>query len=316
MRPVYLCFVILSSSLLSCVSTSKFKAMQQEADKYDTLYTWSMRTLKTCQDDNATLNKQKVALQNETNGMRLQLTASQENNTLMRKQLRDLSALSSAQAESINKSFDNMGAKDSYLQELRSALAHRDSVNLVILMNLKAGVGGYGEKDVNIKLEKGVVTVDLSDTLLFSSDSNSYSVTTKAKGVLGRMARALNDQPDLEFMVEGHTDSISYPQDILQDNWDLSVKRATTLVRILQTEYNVSPARMIAAGRSEYLTAAPNDTPEGRAANRRTRIVILPQLDQLLRLLERRQGQAARPAPAPAPAPQPESTSTPAVSGI
>src|SRR6186713_105579 len=136
MRPVYFCFVILSSSLVSCVSTSKFKAMQQEADKYDTLYTWSMRTLKGCQDDNATLTKQKTALKNETNEMRLQLTASQENNTLMRKQLRDLSALSSAQAESISKSLDNMGAKDTYLQQLRSALAHRDSVNLALLMNL------------------------------------------------------------------------------------------------------------------------------------------------------------------------------------
>jgi chemotaxis protein MotB len=112
------------------------------------------------------------------------------------------------------------------------------------------------------------------------------------------MARVLNDQRDFEFMVEGHTDSISYPQNVLLDNWDISSKRATSLVRILQNEYNISPARMTAAGRSEYVTVGSNDTPEGRAANRRTRIVILPQLDQLLRLLERRQGKEGPPIPA------------------
>src|SRR5207244_3011993 len=103
-------------------------------------------------------------------------------------------------------------------------------------------------------------------SLLFNSDSNSYTVGAKAKAVLGRIARALNDEPDIEIMVEGHTDSVAYPQDILLDNWDLSVKRATSLVRILQQDYNVSPVRMTAAGRSEYVTVAANDTPEGRAA--------------------------------------------------
>ena len=107
---------------------------------------------------------------------------------------------------------------------------------------------------------------------------------------MGRLARVLNDQSDIEFIVEGHTDSIAYPQPILLDNWDLSVKRATTLVRALQSDYNISPTRMTAAGRSEYITVAPNDTPEGRAANRHTRIVILPKMDRLLRVLERGQG--------------------------
>ena len=287
MRP-YFYLVIFSSSVLSCVSTGKFKAVQQEAQKYDTLYTWSQRTLKTCQDANTDLNRQKSSLQNQMNELDLQLTATKENVTLLRRQLKDLSALSSAQAESIKKSMDNMGAKDDYIRDLRSALSHRDSVNLVVVMNLKATLGGFGDQDVKIVVEKGSVYVDLSDSLLFSSDSNSYTLTNKARTVLGRMARALNDQPDIEFMVEGHTDSIAYPQDALPDNWDLSVKRATSVVRVLQNEYHVSPIRMTAAGRSEFVTVAPNDSPEGRAANRRTRIVILPQLDQLLKVLERR----------------------------
>ena len=343
MRPTHFILIILPFTISSCVSTGKYKAMQAEANKYDTLYIWSMRTLKTCQDANNDLGKQKVTLQNETNDMKLLLTATQDNNSQLRKQLQTLSALSSAQAESISKSLDNIGAKDTYIQNLQAAIAHRDSVNLVLVLNLKATIGGFGE-DVSIKVEKGFVYVDLSDKILFNSDSNSagYTVTDKAKTVLGRLARVLNDQPDLEFMVEGHTDGtpshievavsrtdsivshtdstasptdstvaradsaviradsavvrtdsavspqVSLPDSLKvssPDNWDLSVKRATSIVRILQNEYHVSPLRMTAAGRSEYIVVASNDTPEGRAANRRTRIIILPQMDQLLKML-------------------------------
>jgi len=289
MQPVHTYFAILSFTALSCtgcVSTGKYKAMQQQADKYDTLYTWSMRTLKTSQEANNELNKQKAALQNQMNSLNLEMTATKENNTQLRKQLQTLSALSSAQAESIKKSLDNIGSKDMFIQDVQAAVAHRDSVNLVTVLNLKATIGGYGE-DVNIKAEKGIVTVDLSDKILFNSDSTTYTLTDKAKTVLGRLARVLNDQPELEFMVEGHTDSVAYPQDILLDNWDLSVKRATSIVRVLQNEYHVSPARITAAGRGEFVMVAPNDTAEGRAANRRTRIVIFPQLDPLLRAISR-----------------------------
>jgi chemotaxis protein MotB len=298
MRSVCFCLVILSSCLLSCVSTGKFKASQQEVQKYDSLYTWSQRTLKSCQDDNSRLSKQKSLLQDEANELNLQLNATKENNTQMRKQLHDLAAISSAQAESIKKSLDNMGAKDIYFQELQSAVARRDEVNLSVVMNLKAVLGNVGDQDLNIKVEKGTVYVDLSDKLLFNSDSNSYTVTDKARPVLGKIARVLNDQPAIEFMVEGHTDSISYALDSLSDNWDLSVKRATSLIRVLQHEYNISPLRMTAAGRGEYITVASNDTPEGRAANRRTRIVIFPQMDPLLKVLEHRQTQEPTPAPA------------------
>jgi len=312
MRPVYLYLVLFSTSMISCVSTGKFKAMQQEAQKYDSLYTWSQRTLKTCQDANVDLAKQKSNLQNQMNSINLELSASKENNVLLRKQMEALSALSKAQAESVKKSMDNIGAKDEYIQDLRAAVAHRDSVNLAVLMNLKAYLGSQGQ-DVVIRQEKGGVQIDLSDSLLFSGDTTSYTVSEKARPVLARLAKVLNNLPDIEFMVEGHTDSIPYAQGPLFDNWDLSVKRAASVVRILQSQYNVSPARMTAAGRSEYITVAPNDTPEGQAANRRTRIIILPQLDQLINLLGRRPGQTA-PAMPVAPS-EPASTAAPASSG-
>ena len=305
-------------SLAGCVSTGKFKDMQQQAQKNDSLYTWAMHTLKTCQNDNDNLNKQKSSLQNQLNSVNSLLTASNENITQLRRQLQDLSAISSSQAESIKNSLDNMSAKDTYLRDLRSALMHRDSFNLAVLMNLKMALGSFGSQGVNIRLEKGVVSVDLSDSLLFSNDSNSYALTSKAKSVLGRLARAFRDQPDLEFMVEGHADSVHtdsvytdslhtdslntdslhayslpFTRDVLPDNWDLSVKRATAVVRILQNQYNIAPVRMTAAGRS---------TPD-----RSTRIVITPQLDLLLRVLERKQGQDAPAAPTP-----PATSATPA----
>ena len=128
--------------------------------------------------------------------------------------------------------------------------------------------------------------VDISDKLLFKS--GSYDVTEKAKVVLGKVARVLNAHPDIEFLVEGNTDANPYKNNQLLDNWDLSVKRATSVTRILQHNYNIDPKRITAAGRGEYVPVASNSTAEGRAANRRTRIVILPQLDQFFKLLEKK----------------------------
>jgi chemotaxis protein MotB len=106
---------------------------------------------------------------------------------------------------------------------------------------------------------------------------------------LGKVAAVLKNQPDIEFMVEGHTDNVPFKRGVLLDNWDLSVKRATAVIRILQNQYGLKPAKMTAAGRGEYVNVADNATAEGRAANRRTRIVILPQLDQFFQLLEAKQ---------------------------
>ena len=116
----------------------------------------------------------------------------------------------------------------------------------------------------------------------------SYTVTNRAKEVLGKVAKVVNDKPDLEFMVEGHTDNVPINKaDGVVDNWDLSVKRATAVVRILENDFDVSPARMTAAGRSYYIPVADNDTSANRAKNRRTRIVVLPKLDQFYDLIEK-----------------------------
>jgi chemotaxis protein MotB len=209
-----------------------------------------------------------------------------ENNTNVLGQLKDLSVLSATQAESVKKSLENLGSKDAYIQDLQSAMSRKDSLNMALVMNLKSALSDVNDKDVNIQVEKGVVFISISDKLLF--ESGSSSVSKGAMAVLGKVAAVLNANPQLDILVEGHTDSVPIKNACVVDNWDLSAKRATSVTRILQNNYNIDPVRMTAGGKSQYTPLVSNDTPEGRAANRRTRIVILPQLDQFFKLLEKK----------------------------
>ncbi len=281
--------------MASCVSSKKFKAEQARYTELNGRYVQLQSDLKNCNDKTAELNAQKSALENDKtslNGkiddLNKQIELLKAHNTTVLKQLEDLSVVSASQAESIRKSLENIGAKDIYIQDLQASMARKDSLNLALVMNLKGAIGNLDDKDINIKVDKGVVYIDISDKLLFTS--GKYNVTPKAKEVLGKVAQVLKAQPDMEYMVEGHTDNVPYSNGVLLDNWDLSVKRATAVVRILQKQYGLDPAKIAASGRGEYKPVVSNDNAEGRAANRRTRIVILPQLDQFFKLLEPKQG--------------------------
>ncbi len=285
-----LLFVI---GLGSCVSTKKFKKAQTDAEarygQLNTTYVQLQETLKNCADDKNEMLRRNTALQTEVDGLNKQVAFLKENNTQALRQLQDLSVISSQQADNIKKSLENIGAKDNYIQTLQESLARKDSLNMALVMNLKGAIGNLEDEDINIKVDKGVVFIDISDKLLFKS--GRYEVTSKANDVLGKVAEVLKNQSDVEFMVEGHTDDVPFKSNgVLVDNWDLSVKRATTVVRLLQSKYGLDPAKMAAAGRGEYKPIASNDTKENKAVNRRTRIVILPQLDQFFKLLEPRKG--------------------------
>jgi chemotaxis protein MotB len=274
-----------SAMFSSCVSK---KAMKNEQVRYVTLqtqYDKLQADLKNCNDLTDENTHKRNELQAQLDNLNKQIGYLKDNNTQALKQLENLSVISSSQAESIKKSMDNIGAKDAYIQNLQMAMNKKDSLNMNLVMNLKGAIGNIDDKDINIKVDKGVVYIDISDKLLFKS--GSYDITDNANAVLGKVALVLKNQPDIEFMVEGHTDNVAYKGNAyLKDNWDLSVKRATAVVRVLQNQYGLDPAHMAAAGRSEYKPVADNSTAEGRAANRRTRIVILPQLDQFFKLLE------------------------------
>jgi chemotaxis protein MotB len=278
---------ILSALLFtSCVSKKVLKTEQLRYIELQSEQTKLQEQLRACNDLTAENARRRAVLETELESLKKQTEFLKENNNQALKQLENLSVISGSQAESIKKSLDNIGAKDSYIQGLQSALNRKDSLNLVLVTNLKGAIGNLDDKDINIKVDKGVVYIDISDKLLFKS--GSFDVTERAKEVLGKVAMVLKNQPDIEFMVEGHTDSVAYKSAVLLDNWDLSVKRATTVIRILQKQYGLDPAHMAASGRAEYKPVADNSTAEGRAANRRTRIVILPQLDQFFKLLEKK----------------------------
>ncbi|HEY2721310.1 MAG TPA: OmpA family protein [Chitinophagaceae bacterium] len=285
----------ISAVLMSCVSSKKYKGCLARYDTLSTKLNVIQGDLTNCNTDKDNLTRQRDDLQGQNANLNSkiadlnkQIDFLKENNTTVLKQLQDLSVVSSSQAESIKKSLENIGNKDAYIQDLQTALARKDSLNMALVMNLKGAIGNLDDKDINIKVDKGVVYIDISDKLLFAS--GHYEVAANAKQVLGKVAEVLKAQPDIEFMVEGHTDNVPYKNGVLLDNWDLSVKRATAVVRILQNQYGLNPTKMAAAGRSEYNPIASNDDPDGRAANRRTRIVILPQLDQFFKLLEPRKG--------------------------
>jgi chemotaxis protein MotB len=291
----YLLVAAVPFLLFSCVSTKKLDAEKAKYAELSGNYLALQGKLREAQDE---IKRLQALLDKANSDMSMSKTNSdatiadlnrqidylkQSNNTVLN-QLKDMSVVTGAQAESIKKSLDNIGAKDMYIKDLQGSIARKDSLNMALVMNLKGAIGNLDDKDINIKVDKGVVYVDISDKLLFKSAS--YDVTDRAKEVLGKVAKVLNNQPDIEFMVEGHTDSLPIRTSGIQDNWDLSVKRATTVVRILQDTYGVDPKRMTAAGRSQYLPIADNSTADGRSVNRRTRIVILPQLDQFFKLLE------------------------------
>lgn len=271
--------------LSSCVSSKKFKGSESQLANEKTVHAKTQQALTGCENQVKAAETRIAELQTQLNAMKDQNTFLRENNTQALKQLENLSVISSSQAESIKKSMENMGIKDNMIFSLQSSLAQRDSLNMALVMNLKGAIGNLDDKDINIKVDKGVVYIDISDKMLFKS--GSYNITDRASEILGKVATVLKNQKDIEFMVEGHTDNVPFRRGDLLDNWDLSVKRATAVVRVLQDKYGLNPAMMTAAGRSEYQPLDTNDTPEGKAANRRTRIVILPQLDQFFKLLER-----------------------------
>jgi chemotaxis protein MotB len=292
---IFLALAIFSIGAYSCVSPKKLQEAETKYGQLNGAYADLQGKYRDAQDvitksktDAERTSDKTKSLQSTIDELNKQVDFLKSNNNVVLSQLKDMSVVSGAQAESIKKSLDNIGAKDLYIQGLQSSMARKDSINMNLVMNLKGAIGDLNDGDINVKVDKGVVYVDISDKLLFKS--GSFNITDKAKVVLGKVAKVLAAQPAIEFMVEGHTDSkqLISGGSLMEDNWDLSVKRATTIVRVLQDTYGIEPKRMTAAGRSEYIPLADNDTPENRAANRRTRIVILPQLDQFFQLLEKK----------------------------
>jgi len=263
--------------LPSCISQMKYAALEAVNQQSKDLLNSATLKLNTCFEE-------KASAEADLKSLKEQVTFLSNNNKDLINNMGNLTTLSQKGAENLEKSLESMKEKDIKITTMRDAVTRRDSVTLALVTSLKGNFIDFNDKDIEVNVEKGVVFISISDKLLFNS--GSYVVSERAKEVLGKVAKVVLDKPEIEFLVEGHTDDQSIQNESIIDNWDLSVKRATSVVRVLQNDFGVQPERMTAAGRSFYVPIADNDTAENRSKNRRTRIVVLPKLDQFYELIE------------------------------
>lgn len=269
---------VMAIGFTSCVSKKKFAEVQTKQKETKDLLNSTTVKLNECLEKEAGASTRVQALEDQVNTLK-------NTNAALMNNVGNLATLSTKEAENLEKSLESIKEKDLQIRTMNQAINKKDSVTLALVTSLKGALGNLADEDIEVNVEKGVVYVSISDKLLFKS--GSFNVTSRAKEVLGKVAKVVNDKPDIEFLVEGHTDNVPYKgNSVLQDNWDLSVKRATSVVRILQDEFKVEPKRMTAAGRSYYIPVADNSSAANRSKNRRTRIVVLPKLDQFYSMIE------------------------------
>jgi chemotaxis protein MotB len=292
-------FLLLALSLGSCVAKKKFTALQTELTQTKTELAAAnkdlgkcgvslneyMSKLSICEQERANAQSAQRIYEEQIQFLKSQLNDCQHLRDKQLSQVGDLTQLNKSANDNIRETLSQLERKDKYINLLQNAKTRADSINLALAVNLtKVLRDGIEDQDVEVKVDKTVVFVNLSDKMLYQS--GSATLTPRAQEVLGKIAQIVQSRPELEVMVEGYTDNVPIKNACMDDNWDLSVKRSTSVVRALQTQYKVDPNRLIAAGRGQYNTLASNDTEEGRATNRRTRIIILPKLDQFYDLLD------------------------------
>ncbi len=261
--------------LASCVSKKEYAALEAKHQETQDLLNSATVKLNKCLSDAAAANARVETMKDQLADMR-------KSNEALIKSSQDLTELTSKGAENLEKSLESLRESNLKITRLQDALSRKDSVTLAIVTSLKKEVG-LNDPDIEVNVEKGVVFISIADKLLFKS--GSYTVTNRAKEILGKVAKVVNSKPNFEAMVEAHTDNVPYSKPPLLDNWDLSVKRATSVVRVLE-ELEVNPQQLVAAGRSYHVPLVENDTAENRAKNRRTRIVVMPKIDQFYEMVE------------------------------
>lgn len=270
MKKVFVFAAAAALTLSSCVSKQKYVELEEmQKSTSDKLSNTKMEL--------AAATAAKEAQAKELAALRAQSTD-------LMSQVGDLTRMSATNAQNMEKTLESINEKELTITRMQDAMNRKDSVTLALVTSLKGALGDMNDEDVQISVEKGVVYVNLSDNLMFRPGS-AY-VSKDAQAVLGKVAKIMEAKPNLEILVEGHTDSDPIATECVKDNWELSARRATSIVRVLQNDFGIAPERMSASGRGEYLPVASNDTREGRAANRRTRIVVLPKLDEFNQLIE------------------------------
>ena len=273
MKKLFFGALFLSVLLTSCVSNKKYADLETQHKKTMQDLTDAKAELQSCLVD-------KDHLMELNNSLK-------EDKARSIQQVENLTVLTQSSSDNIKEVIAQLSEKDKYINGVRDAMTKKDSINLALAFQLKKDLAaGIQDEDIQIDVEKTVVYISIADKMLFKS--GSATVSDRAKEVLGKVATVVNSKPEMEVQVEGYTDNVPISTKNMKDNWDLSVARATSVVRVLQNDFEVAPSRLIAAGRSEYVPLATNDTAEGRSTNRRTRIVILPKLEEFFDILEQK----------------------------
>lgn len=271
MRKIILALSVIALLTTSCGTKKKIAALESKNKEIQDLLNTCTVKLNTCLT--------------EKEAMASQMEFLKKNNSDLINNMGNMTTLSAKGAQNIEKALETIKEKDLKISRMQDALTKKDSVTLALVTSIKSSVG-ISDPDIEVNVEKGVVFISIADKLLFKS--GNYNVSDKAKSVLAKVAKVINDKPTFECMVEGHTDNVPYiGNGVLIDNWDLSVKRSTAIIRVLTKDLGVKPSQLIAAGRSEFIPLVENNSADNRSKNRRTRIVVLPKIDEFYDMIEK-----------------------------
>ena len=266
-----LVIAMMALTLTSCVSKKQFDALNLNYNQCITNIGERQREIQDLKATNAGLSSENNLLRDQNNALKTSLDACLANTGQGSKNITEL--------------IGEINSSNKYIKQLISTNSKNDSLNLALSNKLKRSLDDVADKDVQVKVLKGVVMISLSDQMLYKT--GDYNVLPAAQDVLGKVAQVINDYDTYSVLIEGNTDNVPLTSSNLpKDNWDLSALRATSMAKILQTKFGVNPSRITAGGRSEYNPKTTNASVSGRAENRRTEIIIMPKLDEFMKLMD------------------------------
>ena len=271
MRRIFLIGILMSLLLTSCVSKKKYEMLKKgkaQTEKYLREYKNKFYECTT-----------------EKDNLKTRIQALEDNNKTLQDALDRCVNLNKEGNVNISNLLEEINKSNKYIKMLMIENKKKDSLNKVLTSRITRSLDNVDDKDLNVKVKKGVVFISLSDKMMFKS--GKAEISDKANQVLLKLAKIINDYEGYEVLIEGHTDNIPIHTSCIKDNWDLSALRATAIARKLQNDFGVDPARLTAGGHGEWVPKASNDTPDGRSENRRTEVILLPKLDQFNKLMEK-----------------------------
>jgi chemotaxis protein MotB len=267
-------FILLLGLTISCVSKKKYLALENENGQIKS----ELQKTTVAKED---LESKFAEIQDRVDNYNTKIMSLKEESNSKLETLENGAVISNNERSKMRATLANVDPS-----KLSQAKTLKDSMNLAVAYNLQKTINESnmdGDNDLAVNINETVVMISIADDMLFKT--GSYRLSSKADNVLKKIADVINSEASLDVMVEGHTDSRTISTANISDNWDLSVLRSTSVVRKLQDEYNVAPEKLIAAGRSSYQPIAENDTKENRSKNRRTKIIILPNIDKFFALM-------------------------------